>query len=199
MSKIITNVSYSGPRTRGQSAPRLARYLTYRQQKRGQEDGRERGRERGNYERLELTAGDRKRFVEAAKERTEKGRRSSYVHVVISPERGQEYKYRDLGALIRPWTRDSRGREAEHMAVIHRDTDNPHIHLAVARDKFSKQELQANKERTYELQRQREQIIDRRREREHQRQHQRQQDRRQDLVQEREQQHELEREPRRER
>ena len=124
MSRIITNVSYSGPRTRDQSAPRLARYLTYRRQKRGQEDGRERGRERGNYERLELTAGDRKRFVEAAKERTEKGRRSSYVHVVISPERGQEYKDRDLGALIRSWTRlelvsMSRKRFMEHVVRGH--------------------------------------------------------------------------------
>ena len=56
------------------------------------------------------------------------------------------------------------------MAVIHRDTDNPHIHLAAARDKFSKQELQANKERTYDLQRDRERIMDRRRRREPQRQ-----------------------------
>jgi hypothetical protein len=167
VSKLITNVSYSGPRTKGHSAARLARYLTNRKQ------GREPGQERDRYETLKLASGDRAQFVQAAKERAKKGRRSSYVHVVISPERGREYKDRDLKALIRPWTRDGQGREAEHMAVIHRDTENPHIHLAVARDKYSKQELQANKERTYQLQRERERVIDRRREREQNRQEER--------------------------
>lgn len=62
--------------------------------------------------------------MEAARERSEKGRGIHYTHVIISPER-KDYTDQDLKSLIAPWTKDTKGREAAHMAVIHRDTAYP--------------------------------------------------------------------------
>lgn len=149
MSRVICNVSYTGPGSGGQSASRLANYLQYRQQ---DEDG-------DRYERQELY-GDRQEFQEAAKERAEQGSRSSYTHTVISPERGSEYTDRDFEALISEWTRDSSGEEQPHIATIHRDSDHAHAHVAVVRDKFDKAELRELKESTYERAGDREKIMD---------------------------------------
>jgi relaxase-like protein len=134
----FVGTSYAGPRSRGRSAARLARYM---------EDRR---REDGRYEKAR-TYGDRAAFVEAAKERAEAGRRASYVHAVISPERGPELEDKDFERLIGPWTRDRQGRECPYFAAIHRDTEHAHIHIAVARDKFQKAELERLKERAREL------------------------------------------------
>lgn len=195
--RLITNVSYTGPRTRGQSSARLARYLTLRQVRdREQDRVQDRVQDRARYETLQLAGGDQERFEEAARERAKKGRRSSYVHVVISPER-PGYQDRDLKALAREWTRDRHGREAPHIAVIHRDTQHPHIHVAVARDKLTKDELRLSKERTGDVQRERERMIDRRQERERAREQEREkarEEQRQRREQERERQREAERE-----
>lgn len=149
MNRVICNVSFTGPKSGGQSASRLGNYLQYRQQ---DEDGE-------RYERQELY-GDREEFQEAAKERAEEGRRSSYTHTVISPERGSEYTDRDFEALISEWTHDSAGEERPHIASIHRDSDHPHAHVAVVRDKFDKAELRELKEATYERAGDREKIMD---------------------------------------
>ncbi|MGI8540261.1 MAG: relaxase/mobilization nuclease domain-containing protein [Rubrobacteraceae bacterium] len=180
MSGLVTNVSYTGPKSVGQSAASLARYLSNRdrEQDRDQDQG-----DRSNYETLDLASGDRRQFTTEARQRSESGRRSSYVHVVISPER-KDYNDRDLRELIKPWTRDSKGRDAPHMAVIHRDTENPHIHVAVARDKFSKTELALAKQQTRDIQRERELVLDRRREREQERERERELERRQELERE---------------
>lgn len=159
MSRVICNVSYTGPKSGGQSAGRLGRYLEYRQQ----EDGR--------YERQELY-GDREEFREAARERAEE-ERVSYTHTVISPERGEEYADRDLEQLMDEWTRDRAGEQQPFIAAIHRDSDHPHVHIATARDKFDRDELADKKEIIYELAHDREKIMDLRREYEPERDHDR--------------------------
>lgn len=105
MSPNILKARYTGPTSRGESAARLARYIEDRkvpEQERdpGREperdsDGPERDEERDRYEKA-TTFGDRGAFVEAAKERGEEGRRSSYVHLVVSPDRGQDFEDRDF-------------------------------------------------------------------------------------------------------
>ena len=138
---------------------RLVRYIENRREERGGRD----------FYHEAPTFGDRERFLEAAKERSESGRRSSYVHVVLSPEEGREFRDDDLKKLARPWTLDRKGRESPWFAGVHRDTDHPHLHLAVARDKFGKEELQRLKEKTHERVRERERFAERRRERERER------------------------------
>lgn len=152
MGRVISNVSYTGPRSGGQSADSLSRYLELRE------------REDGERERVEIY-GDREAFREAAKERAEEGCRSSYVHAVISPERGQEYEDRDLEQLMDEWTRDRAGEQQPFVAAIHRDTDHPHVHVGCARDKFDPDELAEKKEITQEIAHDRERVMDLRKER----------------------------------
>lgn len=131
---------YTGAKSSGQSAARLANYVGHR---RAGRDGREAHEEA-------KTFGDRAGFVEAAKERAKEGRRSSYVHVVVSPERGAEYSDEDFARLLPDLVRDRRGRDAPHFAAVHRDGNRPHMHVAVARDKYQKDELEKLKERVNE-------------------------------------------------
>lgn len=153
MRRDFVRASYTGPGTRGQSAARLARYMEDRRQEREHQreyegerrDGREQEGER--YEKAP-TFGDRGQFVRAAKERAEEGRRSSYVHVVISPERGNEFSDKDFERLVEPWKHDRQGRECPYFAAVHRDTEHTHLHVAVARDKFQKAEYAERKEET---------------------------------------------------
>lgn len=157
----FVRASYTGSGTKGQSAARLARYIEYRQQERDSEREPEREQEREqsrDYERAQ-TYGDRDEFVEAARERAEAGRRSSYVHVVVSPERGQEYEDRDFERLVDTWTCDRNGNELAHYAAVHRDTDHPHVHIAVARDKFQKAEYAGLKEQSRERMGERERMM----------------------------------------
>lgn len=179
--RVICGVSYCGPKSRGRSAVRLVRYIESRREERDGQD---------LYRRVP-TSGDREGFLESARERAEAGRRSSYVHVVLSPERGREFGDDDLKELVRPWTLDGRGREASWLAGVHRDTDHPHVHVAVARDRFGKEELEGLKEKTRERVRQRERSIERRQER--------QRERERDLVVGKEPETGREREPERER
>lgn len=155
----FVRASYTGSGTKGQSAARLARYIEYRQRDAEREPEREQEREQSyDYERAQ-TYGDREEFVEAARERAEAGRRSSYVHVVVSPERGQEYEDRDFERLVDTWTRDRNGNELSHYAAVHRDTDHPHVHIAVARDKFQKAEYADLKEQSRDRMGERERMM----------------------------------------
>lgn len=129
---------YTGPRSRGQSAVRLARYMEEREQ------------EDGSDERA-VTFGDREAFIEEAKERAEDGKRSSYVHLVVSPERGEELTDDDFGRVAEEVARDRDGEDAPYYAAVHRDTDNPHVHVAVARDKYAGSELEDLKEDAREV------------------------------------------------
>lgn len=164
--KDFVRASYTGAKSQGQSAARLSNYIQYRKQEREQDQERERSPERNpernpeqsqersqepreRYEQA-ATFGDRGGFNRAAKERSDEGRRSSYVHVVISPERGNELTDRDYEKLVEPWKYDRQGRECEHFAAVHRDTGHTHLHVAVARDKFHKAEYQALKDQTRE-------------------------------------------------
>lgn len=202
----FVRASYTGSGTKGQSAARLARYIEHRQRDTEREQDREPEQERDqeqHYERAQ-TYGDRDEFVEAAKERADAGRRSSYVHVVVSPERGGEYDDRDFERLVETWTKDRNGNELAHYAAVHRDTDHPHVHIAVARDKFQKAEYAGLKEQSREKMGERERMMVPEREPEMERllEREREQDReRARKAREREQERALEqqREPQRER
>ena len=118
----FVGVSFGGPRPKGRGAARLARYV-------GDREGAR-------------TFGDRQAFLGAAKERAREGRRASYAHVVVSPERGEAFTDRDLERLIQPFTRDRNGDGCAYYGAVHRDTGRPHVHVAVARDRFEKRELE---------------------------------------------------------
>lgn len=160
MSPHIVKASYTGARSKGQSAARLARYIEDRRTRsegRGESngDGQQQNQERvqdRNGDRYEKAAtfGDREEFVSAAKERAGEGRRSSYVHVILSPQEGREFTDRDFEKLLKPWTQDRHGNEKEYFAAVHRDSEHPHLHVAVARDKFQKEELADLKRQTHE-------------------------------------------------
>ncbi len=132
--------SYTGPRSRGQSAVRLARYM----------EERERGEDGGGVERA-TTFGDREAFIEEAKERAEEGKRASYVHLVVSPERGESLTDEDFRRIAEEVARGRDGEEAPYYAAVHRDTDNPHLHVAAARDKYVGSELEELKEDAREV------------------------------------------------
>lgn len=161
MSPNILKARYTGPKSRGESAARLARYIEDRKvpeqdREHGREQAREpdgpeqdeeRNEERDRYEKA-TTFGDRGAFVEAARERAEEGRRSSYVHLVVSPDRGEDFEDRDFEKLLPDLVRDRQGNDCEYFAAVHRDSDHPHMHVGVVRDKYQKQELENLKEGT---------------------------------------------------
>ena len=118
--------SYGGLRSKGRSATRLARYI----------DGRKGAK----------TFGDRDLFLEEARKRALENCRASYVHAIISPERGASLEDQDLERLTEPFIKDRDGNECPCYGAIHRDTDNVHLHIAVARDKFEKGELEKLKD-----------------------------------------------------
>lgn len=140
----ITKVKYTGPTTQGQSAARLTKYLEYRQ--REDEEGEER------YERLQETFGDAQEFREAARERAEEGRRASYVHVVVSPDHGERLSTEDYERIKEQWVYNHRGEELPHFAAVHREeSEHDHLHIAVARDKFVKADMEDRKEASREI------------------------------------------------
>jgi hypothetical protein len=123
--------SYGGPRSKGRSATRLARYI-------GDREGAK-------------TFGDREAFLEEARARALENRRASYAHIIVAPERGEHFNDRDLKRLTEPFIKDRDGNECPCYGAIHRDTDNAHVHIAVARDKFEKRELTKLKEEVRDL------------------------------------------------
>lgn len=140
----ITKVKYTGSGARGQSAARLSKYLEYRE--REDEEGNQR------YERLEETFGNSQEFKEAAKERAEEGRRASYLHIVVSPEEGEKLDTADFERIKEQWVYNHRGEELPHFAAVHRDeSEHDHLHIAVARDKYVKADLEDRKEASSEI------------------------------------------------
>lgn len=157
MARCICNARYIGPRSRGRNIVRATRYVT-----RTREHGdREAGERR---EQAPPTWGDRDRLIDAVREREKEGRRSHYVSLVISPERGRDLTERDFEELCKPWMENRAGRTVPYLAALHRDSDHPHLHVLAARDKYSASELQERKHETYALLRERERFADLRRE-----------------------------------
>ena len=135
------------------------------------------GQEREEWRKLEPITGSDRELEEGLQWREKKGREVSYMSVVISPERGDlELRDEDWRRISQVWTQNRNGKEERHVGYIHRDTEHPHMHLAVARSYYSKKEYEENKEQTRqivrEIEREREQerlidrIFDRERERE---------------------------------
>jgi hypothetical protein len=171
LSPNVYNVSYTHAAGSSQSASRGARYITRRPKER--EEGREPTRE-STWREIEHT-GDKERFVEEANcrrdEKREKAREggkdltrdrspgaAQYVHVVISPENGGRISDEDFQRIAWEWTHDGSGGEYPHVGAVHRDSGSEgrgdghdHMHLLIARDKFSKDELAERKEISEEL------------------------------------------------
>jgi hypothetical protein len=72
---------------------------------------------------------------------------TSFVHLVMSPANRAELSDEDFRRLAEPWVRDAEGRALPHVGAVHREGGG-HLHLAIVRDKFSREELEALKERT---------------------------------------------------
>jgi hypothetical protein len=95
------------------------------------------------------------------------------------------------------WTHNRNGKEERHVGYVHRDTDHPHLHLAVARSYYSKAEYERNKDQTRQIVRE----IEREREQErmierifgHERERERDRERESDRERERGLQHERDR------
>jgi Relaxase/Mobilisation nuclease domain len=168
LSPNVYNVSYTHAAGSNGSASRGARYITRRPQlsREEREQGVEPTRE-SEWREIEHT-GDKERFIEEANRRRDERREraeeegkdlskdrspgaAQYTHVVISPENGERMRDEDFHQVAREWTHDDSGREYPHVGAIHRDCDHHHMHLLIARDKFSKDELQERKERSEEL------------------------------------------------
>jgi hypothetical protein len=137
------------------------------------EEGKEPTRE-SEWREIEHT-GDKERFVEEANRRRDDKREraeeegkdlskdrspgaAQYLHVVISPENGERLTNEDFRHLSREWTHDGEGGEYPHVGAVHRDSGSEgrgeghdHMHLLIARDKFSKDELEERKECSEEL------------------------------------------------
>jgi hypothetical protein len=112
----------------------------------------------------ERRLGDARAFIRAANARTKEIREdarqrgkelrknkarwcTSFVHLVMSPANRAELSAEDFRRLAEPWVRDAEGRELPHVGAVHREGGG-HLHLAIVRDKFSRDELEALKERT---------------------------------------------------
>ena len=114
----------------------------------------------------ERRLGDAKAFIRAANERTREIREearqrdkqlgknkawwcTSFVNVVLSPANRDQLSDEDFKQLAEPWIRDSEGRELPHVGAVHREGERKaHIHLAIVRDKFSRDELKDLKQET---------------------------------------------------
>jgi hypothetical protein len=166
LSPNVYNVSYTHAAGSSQSASRGARYVTRRPEER--EEGKEPSRE-SEWREIEHT-GDKEIFVEEANRRRDEKREKAreggkdlardrspgaaqYVHVVISPENGERLTDRDFRHIAREWTHDGSGGEYPHVGAVHRDSGSEgqgdghdHMHLLIARDKFSRDELAERKE-----------------------------------------------------
>lgn len=67
---------------------------------------------------------------------------TSYVHVVISPADRHDLTTDQLRALSEPWIIDQDGEIMPHVGAVHYDgRRGPHLHIAIARDRFTRAEL----------------------------------------------------------
>jgi hypothetical protein len=112
----------------------------------------------------ERRLGDARAFIRAANARTKSIREdaerrgkdlsknkarwcTSFVHLVMSPANRAKLSDEDFRRLAEPWVRDAEGRALPHVGAVHSEGGG-HLHLAIVRDKFSRDELEALKERT---------------------------------------------------
>ena len=175
MSPNVYNVSYTHAAGSSGSAARGARYITKRPDlgREEREEGKEPTRE-SQWREIEHV-GDKQRFMEEANRRRDEKREraeetgkdlsrdkspgaAQYVHVVVSPENAGRMSDEDFKEIAREWTHDESGREYPHVGAVHRDSGSDgrgeghdHLHLLIARDKFSKGELEDRKERSEEV------------------------------------------------
>jgi hypothetical protein len=175
----------------------MLRYLSRRRGIVRDQDRDSHEREELRWHKLEPTTGSDRELEEGLQWREKKGREVSYMSVVISPERGDlELRDEDWRRISQVWTQNRNGKEERHVGYVHRDTDHPHLHLAVARSYYSKAEYERNKDQTRqivrEIEREREQermierIFGRQRDRERDRERERERDRERERERDRE-------------
>lgn len=182
----IYDVSYVRCNPSRYSAARLVRYLCRRPRDK-ERPGRESGwytlpkdRQFGDVEAFKREADRRRRErVASARQRGKdigqdhSPKNVSYLHIVISPSRREDFENEDFGALIDPWVRDRNGKPCPYYAVIHHDDpEGPKLHLGVARDRIHKtKELPRLKELTHGIINEREMMLQPEREPEPEREH----------------------------
>jgi len=164
VSPNVYNVSYTHAAGGTLGTARGARYITRRPEER--EEGKEPTRE-SEWREIEHV-GNKEQFIEEANRRRDDKREraeesgkdltkdkspgsSQYLHVVISPDNAERMTDEDFKEVANEWTRDEAGREQPYVGAIHRDSDHDHMHLMIARDKFSKEELGERKEASEEV------------------------------------------------
>ena len=158
----IEEVSYQHPAGYDRSAVRYVVYLFRRP------DNKNNANRNSTWTTVsgERRLGDAKTFIRAANERTreiredarQRGKQlgknkapwcTSFVNVVLSPANRGGLSDEDFKQLAEPWIRDSEGRELPHVGAVHREGEGKaHIHLAIVRDKFSRDELEDLKRET---------------------------------------------------
>lgn len=93
--------------------------------------------------------GDAREFRRTVDWRNRKGRRTSFMSLVISPERSNlelsDEEFRRLGEI---WAAATNGKRHAVAGYVHRDSGHPHMHLFVPRDLYAKKELLRNHEAT---------------------------------------------------
>lgn len=162
MSPNVYNVSYTHASGNSGGASRVARYITKRPDlsREEREQGVEPTRE-SDWREIQHV-GEKERFIEEANRRRDDKREraeqegkglskdrspgaAQYVHAVISPENGERITDEDFHRIAREWTNNEAGREYPHIGTVNRDSGSQgrgeghdHIHLLIARDKFSK-------------------------------------------------------------
>ena len=158
----IEDVSYQHPAGYDRSAVRYVVYLF----RRPNDKSNATSNSSWNTVSRERRLGDAKAFIRAANERTreiredaeQRGKKlgknkarwcTSFVNVVLSPANRDQLSDEDFKQLAEPWVRDADARELPHVGAVHREGEGKaHIHLAVVRDKFSRDELKDLKRET---------------------------------------------------
>jgi hypothetical protein len=156
----VWDASYQHPASYDRSAVRLVVYLFRRPDDKQNASS---GSSWGTVPK-ERRLGDARAFIRAANARTREIREdaetrgkdlkknkarwcTSFVHLVMSPSNRAQLSDEDFRRLAEPWVRDAEGRELPHVGAVHREGGG-HLHLAIVRDKFSREELETLKERT---------------------------------------------------
>ena len=155
----VWDVSYQHPASYDRSAVRLVIYMWRRPDDKRHPHAGSRWVTLPGERRL----GDARSFIRAANGRTHEIREDaeargkdlsrnkaawccSFTHLVLSPSNRAELPDEALLRLADPWVRDADGRVLPHVGAVHREGGG-HLHLAVVRDKFSKDELRVLKAR----------------------------------------------------
>jgi hypothetical protein len=156
----VWDASYQHPASYDRSAVRLVVYLFRRP------DDKQSAGSGSSWSTVpkERRLGDARSSIRAANARTKEIRReaerrgkdlrknkarwcTSFVHLVMSPANRAKLSDEDFPRLAEPWVRDAEGQTLPHVGAVHREGGG-HLHLAIVRDKFFRDELEALKERT---------------------------------------------------